>query len=472
MAQNKNTRSFEPFYRLMGLGMRQLVMLAAMLTACGSGSDTPPFSAANPVTSPVSNTTVTSTGGVQTTRAAVALSDLSFIRYDVASGLSYSYGFSVADYDGDGHPDISYFDSYVSGRARLRTVQAAIGHIVWNNGNNDVIVPNETFEYQIPALATNPDEFLLERQVPADINGDGRLDIVGVSNSHSSVVAYINPGVKGAPWIRRVLSSHTPGPVNLTVADVNGDGKPDIVVAMRFQPDSNSAGAVVGIAWLENTGLATGEWIYHTIDTTSGNYGDPRTVQAADIDKDGKMDVVTSDAVTGTVAWYSQVGPDTWTRHTIPGVQTMNAHFGRLVDMDGDGALDIVLPVYQGVAWLRNVNNGASWEVHSIVQFTDPDWANVVTEVAVGDLHHSGSLDVVFSVGSLSGGYNSAHSGGLYIAHQSGGQWSIEKVYDDQNSCVGVQLIDFDGTGVPSIVSNNEYQQNSVTLWQNQLGLP
>lgn len=135
-------------------------------------------------------------------------------------------------------------------------------------------------------------------------------------NSHGAVVAYINPGVHGQPWTRRVLSSITPGAVNLTVADVNGDGKPDVIVAMRS--NSGSGGAqTVGIAWLENTGSPTGEGIYHTIDTTPGNFGDPRTLQAGDIAQDGKTAVVVSDAETGVLAWYSQISPDHWQRHVI-----------------------------------------------------------------------------------------------------------------------------------------------------------
>jgi hypothetical protein len=381
--------------------------------------------------------------------------------------MSYSYGFSISDYDSDGRPDISYFDSYTSGRARLRTSVGAIGHVMWNNGQNDVIVSNETFDF---TTSTNPAEFLFERQVPMDVNGDGLMDIVGVSNSHSSVVAYINPGAHNLPWVRRVLSSQTPGPVNLTVADVNGDGKPDVIVAMRYQPSTNAAGASVGIAWLENTGSPTGEWIYHTIDTTAGNFADPRTVQAGDVNKDGKVDVVVSDAVTGVLAWYSQSSPDSWQRHVIPDVSTVNAHFGRLVDMDGDGQLDILLPISQGVAWMRNIDKGASWEFHSIVQFTDQDWSNVVTEVAVGDIDHDGSPEVVFSVGSLSGGATSRHSGGLYIAHMAQVSWQVDQVYTTQNSVVGVQLADFDGSGYLDIVSNTEYQQNSITLWKNALG--
>jgi len=448
--------------------------LAVALPGCGSGLDQATANAMPlngvPATSPsASSAVITTLAPVQTVRASVAPTDLSFIRYDIAAGLSYSYGFSIGNYDGTGRPAISYFDSYGAGRARLRSQTGAIGHVMYNNGENDIIYADETF----PGLSTtNMAEFLLEREVPIDVNGDGKMDIAGVSNSHSAVVAYINPGTHNTPWGRRVLSSITPGPVNLTVADVNGDGLPDIIVAMRYQPDSNPAGATVGIAWLENTGKPTGEWIYHAIDTNAANWGDPRTVQAGDINKDGKLDVVTTDSVTGTVAWYEQVTPTSWVRHVIPGVSTQNAHFGRVLDMDGDGALDILIPVTAGVTWLRNVNNGASWEVHPIVQFTDPNWVNLVTEVAAGSVHHDGSIDVVFSVGQLIGGYSTVRSGGVYIAHPVGSAWTLGRVYQTENNVCCLDLVDFDSTGVMSIVSNAEYQQNGITLWQNQIGLP
>lgn len=469
MSNSANTRSTRSFHlRAIGYRTVSVAGLTLALACCGGDSNS---------TSPADSSTVPASSalaqidwilGTTATLSGAPPTDLQFVRYDIASGMSYSYGFSISDYDGDGKLDISYFDSYSSGRSRLRPGVGAIGHIAWNDGENDVIVNNETFNF--PNMETNPGEYLFERHVPVDINGDGLMDIVGVSNSAGAVVAYINPGAHNQPWVRRVLSSRTPGAVNLTVADVNGDGKPDVIVVMRSQPDTTPPGSPVGIAWLENTGSPTGEWIYHTIDTTPGNFGDPRTVQAGDIDKDGTIDVVVSDAVTGVLAWYSQTSQGSWQRHVIPGVSTLNAHFGRLVDMDRDGQLDILLPVYQGVAWMRNVNKGASWEFHSIVQFTDPNWANVVTEVAAGDVHHDGSLDVVFSVGSLSSGVTSSHTGGLYIAHMGLSNWQVSQVYTTQDNVVGVQLADFDGTGYLDIVSNAEYQQNGVTLWDNVFG--
>jgi hypothetical protein len=171
--------------------------------------------------------------------------------------------------------------------------------------------------------------------------------------------------------------------------------------------------------------------------------------------------------VTGTLAVYEQVTPDQWVRVIIPGVNTINAHFGHVVDMDGDGLPDILQPVFQGLVWVRNLSKGTAWEVHSIVQFTDPNWSNLVTEAVAGDVHHDGTLDVVFTVGQLTGGVTTRRQGGLYIAHMVPPSWQVRQVYTTQNNVVGVQLADFDGSGYLDIVSNTEYQQNSVTLWKN-----
>jgi hypothetical protein len=444
-----------------------LFALPALFAGCGGNSTSPSQLADDPVNQSATNSAaIGSLTGAQTTLLGAPPTDLSFVRYDISPSMSYSYGFSIYDYDGDGKPDISYFDSYGSGRARLRTVIGAIGHIMWNNGENDIIVPDETFNF---TTSPNPDEFLLERHMPMDVNNDGLMDIVGVSNSHGAVVAYINPGAHGLTWQRLVLTANAPGAVNLAVGDINGDGKKDVVVAMRS--NSGSTTVFAGIAWLENPGNGSPNWTYHTVDTTPGNYYDPRTVEIADINGDGKMDIVTTDAVTGTLAWYEQgATPDTWTRHVIPGVSTINAHFGHVVDMNGDGQPDILLPVTQGVAWVENVNHGASWNVHPIATFTDPNWANIVTEVAAGDVHHDGTLDVVFTVGQLVGGLTTPRSGGLYIAHQSPPNWVVTQVYTTQNNVCGVQLTDMDNSGYLDIVSNAEYQQNSVTLWKNSLG--
>ncbi len=147
----------------------------------------------------------------------------------------------------------------------------------------------------------------------------------------------------------------------------------------------------------------------------------------------------------------------------------MNAHFGRIITLNG--ATAIALPVTAGVSWLQTLNHGQSWNIYPIVQFTDPNWVNIVTEVAAGNLHNDGTTDIVFSVGQLEGGYSTVRSGGVYIAHASGSAWTVSRVYQTENNVCCLDLINLDSTGALSIVSNAEYQQNSITVWQNQTGL-
>ena len=109
-----------------------LVSVATPAIACCA--PTPPAAGGQTRASAVPS--ISTVAGTQATLAGITDSDVEFIRYDIAKGRSYSHGFSVHDYDGDRKPDISFFDSYTSWRARLRSSAAAIGHMMWNNGDH------------------------------------------------------------------------------------------------------------------------------------------------------------------------------------------------------------------------------------------------------------------------------------------------------------------------------------------------
>jgi hypothetical protein len=423
----------------------------------GSGATT------DPGTGSGSGTGGTGSTGGDPSATPVEASPIQFIPYDIASGFSYSYGFSVDDYDRDGKPDISFFDSWVHLRTDWRPTPGAIGYMQWNAGDRETIVANEKFDYS-PSLINN--EYLFERHVPYDIDKDGWDDIVGVSNSHDSVLAYINPHTRGAPWTRRLISNNTPGAVNLAVADVNGDGLPDVFVSMRLQPHASYPAVRAGIAWLENTGTPGAEFTYHDIDTTA-NFSDCRTVQAGDIDKDGRMDVLVSDMVSGKLAWYGQTAQGTWVRHEIEGVDVTGGQFGKLVDFDGDGLLDIIMPTRNGVALLKNVNKGQSWDIQPIATFGPEFATGQVTEVAVGDIDKDGQPDIVFTY--FVANPDNPDAGGAYWASRKDGKWHLYRLYSGDSRAVAVQLVDYDGDGDLDIVVDREYQSNGVTIWFNKL---
>jgi hypothetical protein len=131
----------------------------------------------------------------------------------------------------------------------------------------------------------------------ADINGDGRPDVIALSTDANRVDWYENP-----TWKRRPVA-RVERPIDLAVHDLDGDGKPEIALASGFYfNDANRGGQ---IQWLKPRALTPGPspkgrgevlvdsrfdepWEIHPIAV------DPVThrLRWADLDGDGKKELV------------------------------------------------------------------------------------------------------------------------------------------------------------------------------------
>ena len=136
----------------------------------------------------------------------------------------------------------------------------------------------------------------------ADFNGDHRPDIVAlVSQQWEEVHLFENQG--GGRFSRQRLWGSTNedyGSSGLTVDDLNRDGRPDVVFSNGdgFGPAATPGPRPWhGVQWLENTG--DGNFRYHRIGALPGAYS-PRVV---DLDGDGASDVV---AVAAYADWNNQ----------------------------------------------------------------------------------------------------------------------------------------------------------------------
>ena len=127
-----------------------------------------------------------------------------------------------------------------------------------------------------------------------DVNGDGRNDVLTTS-AHSYGVCWFEQRADGT-WRQHVVDhswSHAHASV---LADMNGDGRPDLVTGKRFQSRNQPApgdGDPLGIYWYEvrsSPGNAV-TWTRHTIDYGSKAGGGVQ-MAVRDFDGDGDMDVL------------------------------------------------------------------------------------------------------------------------------------------------------------------------------------
>lgn len=388
-----------------------------------------------------------------------------FTQYDLKTGMRYSYGFAVADYDCDGKPDVSMFDSYTRTRRLLDPRVGAVGLMQWNGAPAPVEITNAD---GYPEIAGRPNNVVLfERHIPFDVNGDGRPDIVGVVNSHAAVVAYLNPGVRGAMWPRVYLSTAVPAPIDIASGDIDGDGFPDLIVSMRNQPSTDPDPAIRGIVWLRNPGGA-GLWEQFEVGDSAW-LRDPRTLAVADIDGDGRLDIVASDNGTGRLAWWRNPGAGgTWISRAIPGVLPVHGHFGEVRDFDGDGRPDILQPIYQGVVIARNVDGGTSWQIIPVASFAMEPRQIVVAGAHTADMDGDGLADILVSVSVNAIAANARGRGGLYMFRQAEGGWAASKIYEEDSSTISSGVLDYNGNGRPDVLLNSEYQRNGVSLLVNE----
>ena len=178
-----------------------------------------------------------------------------------------------------------------------------------------------------------------------DLNSDGRLDITLAAKGGPSVksgkgewFAWWEAGEDPTmPFKKHRLPGKHPGATNILPADVNGDGKLDIIA---------SRGHGTGLIWYENPG-----WEIHNINTELLS---SHCLQVGDIDADGDIDAVTCAYVSRKAAWFENDGKGKFTTHIIHDDQA--AYDIRLVDIDADGDLDTLIAGQQSknVVWYEN----------------------------------------------------------------------------------------------------------------------
>ncbi len=185
----------------------------------------------------------------------------------------------------------------------------------------------------------------------------------------------------GAPWPLHVVDRELNGIHGLHAADVDGDGRTDVIA------DSISGPAFANsVAWFSLATPAGAPATRHIV-TKSGADGRPHYLDFADMNRDGRGDILLGDSGAGTFTWWER-GADpasAWTKHRI--AQEKGATNIRPADINRDGTVDVVGACGhgKGVFWFE----APGWTKRSI----DAELATPHA-LATGDFDGDGDLDV------------------------------------------------------------------------------
>ena len=127
-----------------------------------------------------------------------------------------------------------------------------------------------------------------------DGNGDGRNDVVTAAGHDYGVFWFEQ--LSDGQWARRTIDAAWSQGHASTLADLNGDGRTDLITGKRFMAHNGSDPGErepLGIYWYEYRKGQTGslEWIRHLIDY-GGRTGAGMQIPVVDIDGDGDSDLV------------------------------------------------------------------------------------------------------------------------------------------------------------------------------------
>lgn len=218
-------------------------------------------------------------------RAASSASGLNF-----ATAVPYGSGgransVVVADVNGDGKPDLIVANQCPNGSCPFPT-----------DGTVGVLLGNGDGTFQTAVTYSSGASGTISVTV-ADVNGDGNPDVIVAHvcidlNCDSSVSVLLG---NGNGTFQTAVSYGSGGfeAVSVTVADINGDGKPDLIVANQcFNSSCEGAGSegLIGIL------LGNGDGTFQTAKTLDSGGQLATMVTVADVNGDGKPDIVVANA--------------------------------------------------------------------------------------------------------------------------------------------------------------------------------
>jgi CHU_C Type IX secretion signal domain/Ig-like domain CHU_C associated/FG-GAP-like repeat/Putative Ig domain/IPT/TIG domain/Bacterial TSP3 repeat len=369
--------------------------------------------------------------------------------------------FTITDVDLDGKADIFSYSS--AGIPQVLRNTATAGVI-----NSSTFAANVAISGVIPASPTS------RNVLSADLNNDGKIDFANSNDvTNNGGFANINTSTSGTPSLQNynsLLSSASKYKVNSAFLpiDINLDGRTDIFGLNG----TNSSQALIYYTKNTTTGTTFSSLSGNAINTDSYNQKLNSTNYfsgvSGDLNDDGRPDVVLSG--TGRVSVLknttTQGNPEvktfSFTESVTKGINAGIGYTVKLADLDLDGKLDVITTNSTSgyISVFRNDSANMNMSIMDAQHFALTG-LTATYGLALADMNGDGKPDVVVSDNNSKIAYleNTSVSGTISFAP------SVSLV--SSGAYTQIEITDIDGDGKPDIVAANG--TNGIVLFRNRI---
>jgi hypothetical protein len=234
-----------------------------------------------------------------------------------------------------------------------------------------------------------------------------------------------------------------PQPTTMTVADLNGDGKPDIVEA---------TGLVIGVM------LGNGNATFQPLQTVSTSPAAAYAIAVADMNGDGIPDLVVANEHVNSTGILLGNGNGTFNAETTFATGSFPASVV-VADVNGDGKADVVVPNLNNnnVSVLLGNGDGTLQARQNFSVGFGP------RSVTVTDVSGDGNLDIV----AANGGSNTVS----VLLGNGNGSFSLQHTFLSGGGPYYIASADVNGDGTPDLVTANTLYANVNVLLGNGMAL-